>query len=302
MNLQGLLFFPVTPFDNDGEVAEKQLADHVARGVTAGAGGVFVACGTGEFHALTSAEVETCAAVAVQTVAGAVPVLAGAGGPVAQAVDQVRRIERAGADGVLLMPPYLVGGSQQGLIDYVSTVAAAGDLPVIVYQRATVVFEPWAVAALASVPNVIGLKDGLGDIERMHRIVRRVESTWPGFQFFNGLPTAEMTMHAYRGLGVSLYSSAVFAFAPEVATTFHRALSTGDDVTAHHLIDDFFAPLVELRDEVPGYAVSLVKAAVRMRGLDVGGVRPPLVDPLPEHAERLGDLLERGLRAVGAAV
>lgn len=136
----------------------------------------------------------------------------------------------------------------------------------------------------------------------MHRVVRAVRAVPGGadFRFFNGLPTAEMTAPAYRGIGVELYSSAVFAFAPEIALAFHRALTEGDQALVTTLLDEFYGPLVELRDEVPGYAVALVKAGVTLRGLDVGGVRAPLLDPAPEHLARLAQLIDHGLEAVRA--
>ncbi|GAA3776249.1 5-dehydro-4-deoxyglucarate dehydratase [Streptomyces phyllanthi] len=302
MKFQGVLFFPVTPFAPDGSLDEERLARHIESGVTAGAGGVFVACGTGEFHALSAEEIERATRVAVTTTAGRVPVLAAAGGPLPVALDQAARVERAGADGILLLPPYLVGAPQQGLVRYVGEVTAATGLPVVFYQRGTARLTGKTAAEIAALPRVVGLKDGLGDIERMHRVVRAVRAV-PGtedFQFFNGLPTAEMTAPAYRGIGVELYSSAVFAFAPEIATAFHRALTDGDDTLVGTLLDEFYGPLVELRDEVPGYAVSLIKAGVTLRGLDVGGVRAPLLDPTPEHMARLEKLIDRGLEAIRA--
>jgi 5-dehydro-4-deoxyglucarate dehydratase len=305
MKFQGVLFFPVTPFDADGSLAEERLAQHIEAGVAAGAGGVFVACGTGEFHALSPAEIERAARVAVTTTAGRVPVLAAAGGPLPVAVDQAARIERAGADGILLLPPYLVSAPQRGLVRYVEEVTAATELPVVFYQRGTARLTGATAAEIAALPGVVGLKDGIGDIELMHRIVRAVRAVRavPGtedFQFFNGLPTAEMTAPAYRGIGVELYSSAVFAFAPEIALAFHQALAEGDDTLVTRLLDEFYAPLVQLRDEVPGYAVSLVKAGVAIRGLDVGGVRAPLLDPTPEHVARLAKLIDHGLEAARA--
>ncbi|MCX5059314.1 5-dehydro-4-deoxyglucarate dehydratase [Streptomyces sp. NBC_00201] len=302
MKFQGVLFFPVTPFTTDGSLDEAQLARHIESGVAAGAGGVFVACGTGEFHALTSEEIERATRVAVEVTGGRVPVLAAAGGPPLVARDQAARIERAGADGLLLLPPYLVSAPQRGLVRYVEEVTAASGLPVIFYQRGTARLTEATAAEIAALPKVTGLKDGLGDIERMHRIVRAVRAV-PGaerFQFFNGLPTAEMTAPAYRGIGVDLYSSAVFAFAPEIALAFHTALARGDGALVSTLLDEFYGPLVELRDEVPGYAVSLVKAGVTIRGLDVGGVRAPLLDPTPEHVARLAKLIDHGMEAVGA--
>ncbi|WP_326584830.1 5-dehydro-4-deoxyglucarate dehydratase [Streptomyces sp. NBC_00481] len=302
MKFQGVLFFPVTPFAPDGSLDEERLAQHIEAGVAAGAGGVFVACGTGEFHALTSEEIERAARVAVATTAGRVPVLAAAGGPPPVARDQAARLERAGADGILLLPPYLVSAPQQGLVRYVAEVTAATGLPVIFYQRGTARLTADTAAEIAALPRVVGLKDGIGDIERMHRIVRAVRAVpgTEGFQFFNGLPTAEMTAPAYQGIGVGLYSSAVFAFAPEIALAFHRALAEGDETLVATLLDEFYGPLVELRDEVPGYAVALVKAGVTLRGLDVGGVRAPLIDPAPEHLARLAKLIDHGLEVVGA--
>ncbi|MFF5310852.1 5-dehydro-4-deoxyglucarate dehydratase [Streptomyces massasporeus] len=302
MKFHGVLFFPVTPFAADGSLDEERLAQHIESGVAAGAGGVFVACGTGEFHALSAEEIERATRVAVETTAGRVPVLAAAGGPTPVARDQAARVERAGADGILLLPPYLVSAPQRGLVRYVEEVIAATDLPVVFYQRGTARLTAETAAEIAALPGVVGLKDGIGDIERMHRIVRAVRAVPDAedFQFFNGLPTAEMTAPAYKGVGVELYSSAVFAFAPEIALAFHRALAEDDDALVSRLLDEFYGPLVALRDEVPGYAVSLVKAGVTLRGLDVGGVRAPLLDPTPEHVARLSKLLDHGLEVVGA--
>ncbi|MFI6094728.1 5-dehydro-4-deoxyglucarate dehydratase [Lentzea sp. NPDC051213] len=292
---EGVLFFPVTPFAADGSLDEGVLAEHIARGVAAGAGGVFAGCGTGEFHALSVAEVGSCAQVAVKAAAGRVPVFGAAGGPLPLALEQAHVIAEAGADGLLLLPPYLVGAAQAGLLSYVRAITDAVDLPVIFYQRGNAVLTPETAGVLATIPGVAGLKDGVGDLERLHRIVRRIRAVRPDFEFFNGLPTAELTAHAYRGIGIPLYSSAVFAFAPEISQRFHRALDEGDTATTGVLLDEFFIPLVELRDISPGFAVSLIKAGVRLRGLAVGGVRAPLLDPAPEHVARLEKLLERGL-------
>lgn len=286
MNLEGVLFFPVTPFDADGRLAPGVLADHVARGLEHRPGGVFAACGTGEFTSLSEAEHAEAVQVAVRAAAGDVPVFAGAGGPLGAALAQARAAREAGADGLLLLPPYLVQGP--GFLDYVRAVAA--ELPVIVYQRGPIVLEPETVVELAAVPGVIGLKDGLGDIDRMQRIVLAVREVRDDFLFFNGLPTAELTQPAYRAIGVDLYSSAVFAFAPEIATAYLN----GDE----RLLTEFYAPLVRLRSKVPGYAVSLVKAGVRLTGLDVGDPRPPLVPVTPEHEAELETLIKSGLALV----
>ncbi|MFG3255530.1 5-dehydro-4-deoxyglucarate dehydratase [Streptomyces sp. NPDC048172] len=301
--LSGLLFFPVTAFAPDGSLDLAAFRAHVRRGVEAGAGAVFACCGTGEFHALAPGEFRDCVAAAVEEADGRVPVVAGAGYGTALAAEYAALAEEAGADGLLAMPPYLVVPSQEGLLRHYTALADSTSLDVIVYQRDNAVFTPRTVVALARHPRVIGLKDGYGDLDLMQRIITAVrsEETPRDFLYFNGLPTAELTGLTYRVLGVSLYSSAVFCFAPEIALVFHRAFSTGDDETVRKLLDGFYVPLVELRNQGRGYAVSLVKAGVRLRGLDVGEVRPPLAEPAPEHVKELGDLLERGLALVGAA-
>lgn len=299
--LNGLLFFPVTAFGPDGGLDLAAYRAHVRAGIDAGAAAVFACCGTGEFHALTPEEFRDCVTAAVGESAGQVPVIAGAGYGTALARQFAHLAEEAGADGLLAMPPYLVAADQEGLLRHYTQLAAATPLDVIVYQRDNAVFTPRTVVELAKVPNIVGLKDGLGDLDLMQRIISAVRQELPdaGFRFFNGLPTAELTALAYRGIGILLYSSAVFCFAPEIALAFHRALTTGDDATVNRLLDGFYRPLVELRNQGKGYAVSLVKAGVRLRGGDVGEVRPPLAEPSPAHVKELSELIERGLALLG---
>ncbi|MFI8291153.1 5-dehydro-4-deoxyglucarate dehydratase [Streptomyces sp. ms191] len=300
--LDGLLFFPVTAFGPDGAVDLDTFRAHVRDGIDAGAAAVFACCGTGEFHALTPEEFHACVRAAVEEAAGRVPVVAGAGYGTALAVHYAKLAEDAGADGLLAMPPYLVVADQAGLLRHYTELAAATALDVIVYQRDNAVLTPETVVALARVEGVIGLKDGLGDLDLMQRIVSAVRAEGLDLLYFNGLPTAELTGLAYRGIGVTLYSSAVFCFAPDIALAFHAALASGDDATVNLLIDGFYRPLVELRAQGRGYAVSLVKAAVRSAGRDVGEVRPPLSEPAPEHLKELLAIIERGraLLAAGA--
>ena len=291
----GPLFFPVTAYGPDGSVDLDTYRTHVRRGVEAGAAAVFACCGTGAFHALTPEECEACVRAAVEAADGRVPVVAGAGYGTALAVRYARLAEAAGADGLLAMPPYLVVAGQEGLLRHYREVAAATALPVIVYQRDNAVFTPETVVALARTDGIIGLKDGLGDLDLMQRVISAVRTEAPGdFLYFNGLPTAEQTQLAYRALGVTLYSSAVFCFAPEIALAFHQALRTGDDATVDKLLDGFYRPFVELRAQGRGYAVALVKAGVRLRGLDVGEVRPPLHEPAGDHVKQLAEVIERG--------
>ncbi|WP_344378281.1 5-dehydro-4-deoxyglucarate dehydratase [Agromyces tropicus] len=299
MAFDGVLFFPVTPFDADGRVDLDVLGEHLETRLPFGPGGVFPACGTGEFHALSASEAIAVVRASVDVVAGRVPVVAGAGGPLGHAIELARGAAEAGADALLLLPPYLVSGTAAGLVAWVEAVAAASELAVIVYHRATARYTADAVTRLAANPKVVGFKDGTGDIGLAQEIVLAAEAAGrDDWAFFNGLLTAELSQGAYRGIGIPLYSSAAFAMIPELAAMHHRAYIDGDETTRMSLLREFYTPLVRLRDETPGFGVSLIKAGLRLRGLPVGSVRPPLVDPTPEQERRLAAILDCGLALV----
>jgi 5-dehydro-4-deoxyglucarate dehydratase len=202
MKFDGVLFFPVTPFTAEGAVDVELLKEHISSRLPFGPGGVFPACGTGEFHALSIEEVRTVVTAAVEVVAGKVPVVAGTGGPLGHAIAAARAAEEAGADALLVLPPYLVTGPTEGLVAYIEAVAGASSLPVIVYHRGNAKFTAASIARLAANPKVVGFKDGLGDVGLAQEIVSAVRATGrEDFAFFNGLLTAELTQGAYRGLG-----------------------------------------------------------------------------------------------------
>lgn len=240
ISFEGVLFFPVTPFDSSGSVDVDLLAEHVESRLSFAPGGIFPACGTGEFHALSLDEVRSVVGVTVETVRGRVPVVAGTGGALPHAIACARAAQEAGADALLILPPYLVSGPVEGTVAYVEAIVNATDLPVIVYHRGTAQLSVAAAVRLASNPKITGLKDGVGDIALMQSIVRAVTTAGrPDFLFFNGLLTAELSQAAYRGIGVPLYSSAAFAMVPEVAALHYRAYTAGDEETRLALIDTF---------------------------------------------------------------
>lgn len=287
----GPLAFPVTPFGIDGELDLVTFREHVRWMSAFSPPALFVACGTGELASLDADEVARLVEAAVTEAGPDVPVYAGVGGGLALARHFLRGAEAAGAHGALVLPPYLNRGEQRGLVAYYRSLAEATPLSLILYQRGSAVFEPETVAELASTPNIVGFKDGLGEIERMQSIVHAARGA---LTFFNGMPTAETFQPAYAAIGVPYYSSAVFNFVPEIAWAFYRASADGDQETLNRLLGGFFVPFARLRNRVKGYAVALVKAGVAIRWGSVGSVRPPLVGVREEHARELADLVERG--------
>ncbi|MFE9764403.1 5-dehydro-4-deoxyglucarate dehydratase [Streptomyces sp. NPDC005808] len=292
---RGVLSFPLTSFHRDGSLDLDGFRTHVAAQIDAGPGAVFPACGTGEFFSLDEDEYREVVTATVEVAAGRVPVVAGIGYGWAQAARFARIAEEAGADALLVLPHYLVAAPQEGLVAQVEQIAVRTRLPLIVYQRGQVAFSVESLKRLTGVPGVIGLKDGHSDLDRLQRITL---SAPEGFLFFNGAATAEIQARAYAAVGVPAYSSAVHAFAPEIADAFFAAHRDGDDDAMNRLLRDFYIPFVELRDRRTGYAVSLVKAAARLRGRPVGPVRAPLTDPSSADLADLEKLLATGLALV----
>ncbi|WP_312799716.1 5-dehydro-4-deoxyglucarate dehydratase, partial [Pseudomonas sp.] len=270
----GLLSFPVTDFDAQGEFRRDTYIKRLEWLGPYGASALFAAGGTGEFFSLDQKEYSDIIKTAVDTCKGMVPILAGAGGPTRVAIQQAQEAERLGAQGILLLPHYLTEASPEGVAAHVEAVCKSVNFGVVVYNRNVCRLKPDQLEMLAErCPNLIGFKDGMGDIELMVSIRRRLGDR---FTYLGGLPTAEVYAAAYKALGVPVYSSAVFNFVPKTAMDFYKAIAADDHETVGKLIDDFFLPYLDIRNRCAGYAVSIVKAGAKIAGYDAGPVRAPL--------------------------
>lgn len=286
----GLLSFPLTDFDAQGEFEPEGYARRLEWLMPYGATALFAAGGTGEFFSLTADEYPQIIARAAQVCGNSVPIIAGAGGPTRFAVQCTQAAEKAGAAGVLLLPHYLTEASQEGLAAHVEAVCRSTRLGVIVYNRGACRLLPDTLARLADrCPNLIGFKDGIGDIELMVSIYQRMGDR---FAYLGGLPTAEVYAAAYKALGTPVYSSAVFNFIPKTAMDFYAAVKGDDRTTQDHLLKTFFLPYLAIRNKGAGYAVSIVKAGARIVGHSAGPVRPPLTELKASEEAALGQLIE----------
>jgi 5-dehydro-4-deoxyglucarate dehydratase len=287
----GLLSFPLTDFDAQGEFDARGYARRLEWLAPYGATALFAAGGTGEFFSLTADEYPGIIRTAVETCRGKVPIIAGAGGPTRFAVQCAQQAEKAGAHGVLLLPHYLTEAGQEGLAAHVEAVCRSVKFGVIVYNRGACRLLPATLARLAErCPNLIGFKDGIGDIELMVSIYQKMGDR---FAYLGGLPTAEVYAAAYKALGTPVYSSAVFNFVPKTAMQFYQAVRDDDHATQHRLLHDFFMPYLEIRNRGAGYAVSIVKAGAKLVGHDAGPVRSPLTDLKPDEQDQLSALIAK---------
>ena len=287
---RGMLAFPLTDFDADGAFDRKSHAARLEWLLSYKPAAFFLAGGAGEFFSLTPKEYAAVIAAGIETCRGKLPAIASAGYGTRTAIEYVKEAERLGADGILLLPPYLTEGSQEGLRAHIAAVCKSTRLGVIVYNRANCRLAADTVARLAAdCPNLIGFKDGVGDIEQLTGVRNAIGDR---LLFINGMPTAETYARSFRGVGIPVYSSAIFNFIPRTALAFHRAVNAGDDATVDRLLKDFFVPYVRIRNRGQGYAVSIVKAGAVIVGRSAGKVRPPLSDCTAEEVAELRKLIE----------
>jgi len=285
----GLLSFPVTPFDAEDRFNAGAFRAHLEWLSAYPVAGLIVAGGTGEMFSLTPSEIVEV----VRTAKAAQPndpIIAGCGYGTRMACELAQGIEAAGGDGILLLPHYLIGAPQDGIEAHIRSVCQSTNMGVIVYNRGQSVVSAATLARLADeCPNLVGFKDGTGDIDTVKRITVGLGDR---LAYIGGMPTHELFAQAFRGAGVDTYSSAVFNFVPETALEFHAAFTARDDAKCEQMLRDFYYPFAKIRDRKTGYAVSAIKAGVSLRGFATGPVRSPLTDLTGEEREMMKALID----------
>jgi 5-dehydro-4-deoxyglucarate dehydratase len=301
---QGLLFFPMTPFNSDQSINLKALEQHLILGLESNPGGIFLGCGAGEFHALSENEIYEITDLANSIDRGDIPLYIGVGGPIQSAKNIASYAEAHGVDGLLVFPPYMVTSSEEGLIRYFQELTADMQIPIIAYNRPGSILTMKVIEKLLEIENLVGIKDGMGNMSAVAEIVyfitawEKLNQRTRKISFMNGNPTAEITALSFREIGITTYSSAVLSFAPEISKLFYDSLVDQRDDVTNVLLNDFYLPLAQIRDEIEGGAVSLMKAGARIRGFNYGGVRAPLMDFSGDQTIRLTSLIKRGMEIV----
>mgnify|MGYP002403000777 CR=1 FL=1 len=286
----GLMSFPITDFDEAGDFDAASYRKRLEWLMPYGASVLFAAGGTGEGFSLTPAEHEQVIRAAVETCGRDTPIIAGAGYGTRLAIEMAQAAEAAGAAGILLLPHYLTETGQRGLQAHIDAVCKSVGIGVVVYNRNVCKLTADTMEALcAANPNLIGFKDGIGDIEAVTVMRNRLEDR---VCYLGGLPTAEVFAEAYNAAGFPVYSSAVFNFIPKTAMAFYKAVQAGDRAVTSDLLKRFFLPYITIRNRSPGYAVSIIKAGARIVGHPAGPVRPPLADLTEAEHEDLRILID----------
>jgi 4-hydroxy-tetrahydrodipicolinate synthase len=270
-DLGAILTAMVTPFDSDGALrgdAARRLARHL---VEHGSDGVVVAGTTGEAPTLDDAEKLRLMEAVVDEVGDSATVVAGTGSnDTAHSAHLTSQAAERGVDAVLVVTPYYNKPNRRGLLAHFKTVAAATDLPVLIYNipaRCVINLDPDLLAELAQIENVVGVKQANSDMDQARRIVDET-----GLALYAGDDNLLGPFAEIGGAGGITVSSHLVG---ERMKELYEAARAGD-VERSRAIDRELADVYRTLFITP--APATVKAALELIGLEAGGVRLPLVE------------------------
>jgi len=293
MNFGQVLTAMVTPFDQNGEIdfnATKTLVEHL---ITNGTDGLVVAGTTGESPTLTTEEKIELFKCVVEAAAGRVHVIAGTGSNNTQAsISLTKLAEETGVDGIMLVAPYYNKPSQEGLYQHFKTIAQSTSLPVMLYNipgRSVVNISVETIVRLSEIPNVVSIKEASGNLDAMAEIISKTPSD---FTLYSGDDGLTIPVLAIGGTGViSVASHIIGNDMQEMINAFKNG-----DVQKAAAIHRNLLPIMRTLFIAP--SPSPVKAALNLNGIQVGGVRLPMV-PLSNKEQ---SALEKVLQTSGINV
>jgi 5-dehydro-4-deoxyglucarate dehydratase len=172
---------------------------------------------------------------------------------------------------------------------HLTAICQSVGIGVIAYSRDNAILTPETLAQVAEAcPNLIGYKDGVGDVELLNAVRYRMADR---LILIGGMPTAEVHASAAAAVGMTTYSSAIYNFAPDFALRFYRALLAGRKAEIDDMMRSFFMPYLTIRNRRAGYAVSIIKAGARITSIACGPVRTPLLDLDADEEAKLAALM-----------
>lgn len=280
----------VTPMHQDGSLdraALRKLIDfQIENGTTA-----IVSVGTtGESPTLDMEEHCEVIRLSVEYTRGRVPVIAGTGAnSTTEAIELTRCAKEAGANACLLVTPYYNKPTQDGLYLHFKAISEAVAIPQILYNvpgRTACDMLPATVARLAALPNIVGIKEATGNLDRAREIMR---SCGPNFEVYSGDDETALDLMLLGGKGVISVTTNV---APRAMQDMCSAALRGDDKTAREINERLMGlhrGLFVEANPIP------VKWALQQMGLIEGGIRLPLTPLSPRYY----DVVRQALRAAG---
>jgi 4-hydroxy-tetrahydrodipicolinate synthase len=277
----------VTPFTGSGSLDEASVRRLGRRQMDAGVHFLVPVGTTGESPTLTLAERVRTVEILAEEAGGRVPILAGAGGyDTREVIEVAAEMKKAGADGLLSVTPYYNRPTQEGLVQHYRAIAESTTLPIILYNvpsRTGCNIEPATLVRLASIPNIVGVKEASGNMTQMCEVCRSVPAD---FIVLSGDDAVTLPLMAVGGRGViSVVSNEIPADMSQMVEAAERG-----DYTQARAIHTRIMPLMQINfvESSPGP----VKAAMAAMGLLEQIYRLPLVPPRRDSKEKINDVLK----------
>ena len=291
--LEGNIVALITPMNNKMEIDYDGLLSFVDFQIENGVSALLPCGTTGESATMSHEEHKKVIKKIVDHVNGRCPVLAGTGSnSTSEALGLTKYAEDVGADAALLICPYYNRPTQRGLIYHFKTIAESTNLPIVLYNvpsRTGRNIEPETTIELAKVPNIIGIKEASGDINQIMKIIQGAKQVKKDFCVISGDDAFTFAISALGGTGIISVASNI---APKQMTDFVNKLLAKKYEEAridhYNLLQLFNILFIETN---PGPAKEAAKM-MRIAGVENWFLRPPLVSPTMENAEKIRRVLE----------
>ena len=287
-----LLTAMVTPMFADGRVdyngAEK-LAHYL---IEHGSDGIVVAGSTGESATLSVQEKLELFRVVAGAVGKKAMVVAGTGSnDTASSIELTKAAEKAGVHGAMLVGPYYNKPPQEGFYQHFSAIAAKTELPLIVYNvpgRTASNILPATVARLASIPNIVALKEAAGQMEQVSELLRILPDD---FTVYSGDDSLTLPMMSIGAHGVISVAGHIIGQEMQAMMAAYQAGNVQKAAALHRQLTPFFKVIFITTNPIP------IKAAVGLKGLPAGPTRLPLIEPTAAELEKIRTVMDQVLAA-----
>ncbi|SDG72793.1 4-hydroxy-tetrahydrodipicolinate synthase [Planococcus glaciei] len=277
MNFGQIITAMVTPFDANGEIdfpATKNLVEHL---IANGSDGLVVAGTTGESPTLSTEEKVQLFKFVVETAKGRIPIIAGTGSNNTRAsISLTKQAEDVGVDAIMLVTPYYNKPSQEGMFQHFQAIAASTRLPIMLYNipgRSVVNLSVDTVVRLSQIDNIVSIKEASGNLDAAAEIIERTDDS---FTLYSGDDSLTLPILSIGGNGIVSVAAHIIGNEMKDMITNFRNGNNAAAAAAHRKLLPVMNALFAAPNPVP------VKTALNLSGVEVGGVRLPMI-PLNEQ-------------------
>ena len=289
--IKGIIPPILTPMNADETINEQELRNQVNREIDAGVHGIFAFGTNGEAYALTAAEKDRVLEIVIEETNHRVPVYAGTGCVTTrETVEMSKKAEAMGADVLSVITPYFAAASQDELYAHYMEVAAAVDMPIVLYNipaRTGNALAPATVARLAKdAPNIVGAKDSSGNFDNMKQYIELTRDLGKDFSVLSGNDSLILPALVFGGQGGIAGCANVF---PGTMVEIYEAFAAGDMERAMKVQDSIRTLRAVFKYGNPN---TIIKIAAGLLGYPVGSCRRPFCQLSDEGMEALRKALE----------